>query len=186
MERFAALLRGVSPMNAKMPQLKRAFEEAGYTEVKTVLSSGNVIFGARASSLATLERKVEAAMSESLDRTFPTIVRPLEALRALLERDPYRDFRFPSDAKRVVTFLRKPHPAKLTFPIEFDGAQILGMEEGEVFSAYVPSASGPSFMNLLEKTFGKDITTRTWDTVRKVAADPPAKASKAKAGRTRR
>ena len=34
--RFAAFLRGVSPMNAKMPQLKAAFEAAGFTEVKTV------------------------------------------------------------------------------------------------------------------------------------------------------
>jgi len=25
------------------------------------------------------------------------------------------------------------------------------------------------FMSLIEKTFGKDVTTRTWDTVKKVA-----------------
>jgi hypothetical protein len=39
----------------------------------------------------------------------------------------------------------------------------------EVFSAYVPSPRGPVFMTLIEKTFGKEVTTRTWDTVRKVA-----------------
>jgi hypothetical protein len=26
------------------------------------------------------------------------------------------------------------------------------------------------FMTLIERTFGKDVTTRTWDTVRKVCA----------------
>jgi hypothetical protein len=33
----------------------------------------------------------------------------------------------------------------------------------------VPGDKGPVFMQLLEKTFGRDITTRTWDTVTKCA-----------------
>jgi hypothetical protein len=42
-----------------------------------------------------------------------------------------------------------------------------------VFSAYVRNAEGqPSFMVLIERTLGKDVTTRTWDTVRKVAGPP--------------
>ena len=47
MPRYVAFLRGVSPMNAKMAELKRCFEHAGFEEVKTVLSSGNVVFTAR-------------------------------------------------------------------------------------------------------------------------------------------
>jgi len=31
--RYAAFLRGVSPMNAKMADLKRAFEAAGFTDL---------------------------------------------------------------------------------------------------------------------------------------------------------
>ena len=49
-------------MNAKMPELKRAFEAADFTNVKTVLSSGNVVFDARKATEAALERKAEAAM----------------------------------------------------------------------------------------------------------------------------
>jgi hypothetical protein len=43
------------------------------------------------------------------------------------------------------------------------------MKGREVFSAYVPTPKGPVFMALIEKTLGKDVTTRTWDTVTKVA-----------------
>ena len=43
------------------------------------------------------------------------------------------------------------------------------MRDGEVFSAYVPSPRGPVFMTLIQETFGKEQTTRTWDTVSKVA-----------------
>jgi uncharacterized protein (DUF1697 family) len=34
--RYAAFLRGVMPTNCKMPELKRAFEDAGFKDVKTV------------------------------------------------------------------------------------------------------------------------------------------------------
>jgi uncharacterized protein (DUF1697 family) len=169
MERYAAFLRGVSPMNAKMPELKKAFEAAGFADVKTVLSSGNVLFGARASKEATLARKAEEAMKKHLGHSFPAIVRSVEALREILAADPYEDFRLPRDAKRVVTFLRERRGKKLDLPIELDGARILSVRGAEVFSAYVPGPRGPVFMTLIEKTFGKDVTTRTWDTVRKVA-----------------
>jgi uncharacterized protein (DUF1697 family) len=169
MRRYAAFLRAVSPMNAKMPELKRCFEAAGFTDVKTVLSSGNVVFSARASSEASLERKAETAMKSQLGRPFLTIVRSLDALRTVLASDPYGAFRLSPDAKRIVTFLRKRPEVKLTLPIELDGARILCFEGSDVFSAYVPSPRGPVFMRLIEKTFGKDVTTRTWDTVKKVA-----------------
>jgi len=50
-----------------------------------------------------------------------------------------------------------------------NGARILRLQGYEVFSAYVPGPRGPVFMALIEKTFGKDVTTRTWETIRKVA-----------------
>jgi uncharacterized protein (DUF1697 family) len=169
MARYVAFLRAVSPMNAKMPELRRAFEAAGFTEVKTVLSSGNVVFSARAAREATLERKAEAAMVKRFGKPFYTIVRSSKALQKMLDADPFSHFRLSKKAKRVVSFVRKPHPAKLKLPIELHGARILAMQGGDIFTAYVPSRRGPVFMNLIDKTFGKTVTTRTWDTVRKCA-----------------
>lgn len=169
MKRYAAFLRGVTPMNAKMPELKKAFEAAGFADVRTVLSSGNVVFSAPAAPEAALERKAEAAMRKRLRAGFTTIVRPMEALRRMLASDPYEEFRLRPGSKRIVTFLRGRPPARLELPIELDGARILRMRGGVVFSAYVPSPRGPVFMALIEKTFGKEVTTRTWDTVTKVA-----------------
>jgi uncharacterized protein (DUF1697 family) len=167
MPRYLAFLRGVSPMNAKMSELKRCLEAAGFTDVNTVLASGNVAFDARAASEAALERRIEAAMAQHLDRSFHTIVREADILRALIEADPYAVFDLPMNAKRVITFLRVPPTANLSLPIELDGAGILAVKGREVFSAYVPSPRGPVFMTLIEKTFGTNVTTRTWDTVRK-------------------
>jgi len=170
MPRYVALLRGVSPMNAKMPELKAAFEAAGFTDVKTVLASGNVVFDARKAKDATLERQCEAAMDAALGRSFMTIVRPVERLRAMLEADSFARFRLAAGDKRVVTFLKHPQPEALELPIEFQGARILAMAGGEVFAAYLPQQNNPAFMKLIEKTFRKEVTTRTWETVKKCAA----------------
>jgi uncharacterized protein (DUF1697 family) len=157
------------PTNAKMPDLKRAFEHAGFRDVKTILGSGNVVFTAPSAKPATLERKAEAAMQAELGRTFMTIVRPIDALRAILDGDPYRPFKLAPGSKRVVTFLRAGGDSKVKLPLEEDGARFLVVIGGAAFSAYTRSASGPVFMKLIERSFGKDQTTRTWETVEKVA-----------------
>lgn len=169
LQRYAAFLRGVSPMNAKMPELKRSFEAAGFTDVKTVLGSGNVVFSAPAASEASLAARAEAAMEAELGRHFSTIVRTVAALRAMLAADPFSRFRLSRDAKRVVTFMKQTPQAKFETPVAFESARILCVVGSEAFSAYVPGPRGPVFMTLIEKTFGKDITTRTWDTVKKVS-----------------
>lgn len=165
-----ALLRGVSPLNAKMPALRRCFEAAGFTDVKTVIASGNVVFSSRSSSEQALELKAEAAMTEYLGRSFPTIVRSIASLETLLKSDPYASVRLPSNAKRVVTFVREPVGLEFPLPAEVDGARIVAVTRREVFSAYVPTPKGPVFMALIEKTFGNRVTTRTWETIRKCVA----------------
>src|SRR5256885_454690 len=100
MPRYVAFLRGVSPMNAKMPELKGCFESAGFADVKTVLASGNVVFSARAAAEAALERKAEAAIAKRIGRAFYTIVRPTSVLRRIIEADPYAAFRFPAKDRK--------------------------------------------------------------------------------------
>ena len=168
MTRHVAFLRGVSPQNAKMPALKACFEAAGFENVRTILGSGNVAFDARAASVESLVRRATNAMQQELGRTFATILRPSGYLRELVASDPFARFDVPPDAKRVVTFLRRPAEA-VRLPIGRDGATILGTADCEVFTAYLPSDKGPVFMSLLERTFGTDITTRTLDTVAKCA-----------------
>lgn len=143
-------------MNAKMPELERAFEAAGFADVKTVASSGNVLFSAPAAPVAALERKAEAAMKDRFGNAFPAIVRPIETLRRMLASDPYQEFRLEPGAKRVVTFLRKAPKARLELPLELGGARILRVEGKAVFTAYVPSPRGALFM--ARRTRG----SRTW------------------------
>lgn len=169
MARYVAFLRGVSPTNAKMPDLRRCFEAAGFSDVRTLLSSGNVAFSTRASSPELLEGRAEKAMQAGLGHGFRAFVRSAEHLQALVASEPFADFELPPSAKRVVTFLRQPTASRVALPVERDGARILKVTGTEAYTVYVPSAKGPAFMTLLERTFGADVTTRTLETVQRCA-----------------
>lgn len=65
--------------------------------------------------------------------------------------------------------MRNRPSSKIPLPVELQGARILAVEGRTIFSAYAPNPKGPVFMALIERTFGKEATTRSWDTVAKVA-----------------
>jgi len=152
-----------------MPDLKRCLEMAGYTNVKTTLSSGNVAFDSASGSVAAIEHQIEAVLTKQLGRSFYTIVRSVKHLNDLIQADPYADFDLPAGAKRVVTFARKLPTPKSPLPVERDGAQILAASSREAFSAYIPGPRGAVFMELIKATFGSEVTTRTWETVKRCA-----------------
>lgn len=181
---YAAFLRGVMPTNAKMTDLAKAFEAAGFTCVATVLGSGNVVFTAPAASESTQERKAELAMDETIGRHFHTIVRSIDDLRALLGSDPFAALHLASGSKRTVSLSREPLGNTRAFPVEREGASILGVRGKEAFSVHVPNSRGPVFMELIKECFGESVTTRTWETIQKVVdkaakTDPGAHRDKA-------
>src|SRR6185312_16097363 len=99
-------------------ELRKRFEKAGYTDVRTVLGSGNVVFTARGAPS-------ESAIAKTAG--FGAFVRSIDELRALVDRDPFARHKFPPHAKRVVTFLRADHP-HAELPGEAGGARILGVD----------------------------------------------------------
>jgi uncharacterized protein (DUF1697 family) len=169
MPRYVAFLRGVYPQNLSMTELRRCLEAAGYADVRTVLASGNVAFSTRSTSVATLERRIAADIANSVGRAFGLTIRSVDQLTRLIDPDPFQAFDVPAAAKRIITFLQQPIASPPPLPIERDGVRIYALVEREVFTAYLPHPKGPVFMTMLERAFGKTITTRTLDTVRKCA-----------------
>ena len=168
MPKYAALLRGVMPMNCKMADLRKALESAGFTDVKTVIASGNAVFSARKASEKAIAKKAEAAMQKVMGRSFMTIVRSIDDLQSLLDRDYFAGEKLPPNAKRNVTFLFEPLATKPKLPVEMRGGRICALEGDVAYLYYIPGLADPSFMTAIEKTFGKNVTTRTWDTVGRI------------------
>src|SRR3989338_470896 len=93
-----ALLRGVNVGGNKkvaMADLKTMVEALGFTQVKTLLQSGNVGFEAGDRSDAELESLLEAEAEKRLGLVTRFIVRGPKAWRAMIDANP-----FPDEAER--------------------------------------------------------------------------------------
>jgi uncharacterized protein (DUF1697 family) len=169
MTRYVALLRGIAPMNPNMrnDKLRGVFEDLGFTNVRSVISSGNIVFDSPSTDVAALETQFEAAWQERLGFSSTTIVRSIEELDALTKRDPFAGAEHTPKTSLNVTFLKHPpavHPA-----FEGRGYTIVDVTDREICAVIDTTASKtPDYMAKAEKMYGKQITTRTWLTIHRI------------------
>lgn len=153
MANYVALIRGIGPMNPNMRNEKLAgvLKNLGCTNVRPVLATGNLVFSSTARSTATLETKIEKAFSEKLGLSNDVIVRTQDELEAIAKKNPFKGAEHGKQWYLVITFRKDGEP-----PI-FNKLDRATMD-------------GPGIMAALEKRYGKQITTRTWNTVLKIIA----------------
>ncbi len=173
MTKYVALLRGIAPLNPNMrnDKLREVFENLGFENVKTVISSGNVIFESPSRSVKKLEETIESAIPEQLGFTSTTIIRSQGQIQKLVDQNPFHGMEHSQKSSLNVTFLKKKKRPDIKFPhkIEDRDYELLGMYDGAICSVIdLTSAKTPDLMVWLEKKFGKEITTRTWKTVEKI------------------
>jgi uncharacterized protein (DUF1697 family) len=155
---YAAFLRGIGPSNpnTRQEKLKWFFENLGFTNVRVVISSGNVVFSSRSKNIAAIEAKIEKGLPKLLGFNSMTIVQSEEQLRKLVKQNPFKGKDHGTRSYLLVTFF-KTKPAK---KLKYDRA---------VCNAFdLTGNKGPEVMTRLEKTYGKQITSRTWKTILKI------------------
>jgi len=148
--KYVALIRGVGPENPNMhgDKLKEFFEKLYFKNVKTVLSSGNVIFESNISNKRSLENLIEENFPKILGFSRATIIRSYDELKRIFNSGKFRDIEDTATSRLNVTFLKKG---------------------GEVYSVIdTVNSKTPKIMAELEKKYGKEITTRTWKTVGRI------------------
>ena len=91
MTTYVALLRGIAPMNPNQrnERLRGVCEDLGLRNVRTVISSGNVVFETDTNDVPALEATLEAAWLDRLDFTSTTIIRSRSDLQSMVEADPF-------------------------------------------------------------------------------------------------
>lgn len=171
---YVALLRGINVgghHKVPMADLKKLMAESGFSAVKTLLNSGNVVFTAKPLPVKKLEQQISAAIEQQFGFPVPVLVRPAEALTDLVQTDPFRDITVTPDTRLYVTFL-SDSPADLPeFPNQSDDRSfvMLGYHQQAIISVLDLSHSKTvEAMVVLEKLFGKNVTTRNWNTVLKL------------------
>jgi len=141
----------------------------GFKNVRTVISSGNVVFESSSKSEASLEIKIEEDLPKILGFVSTTTVRSLSDMEKLLNKNPAKGITHGNENYILVTFF-KHHSAKLrTLPKSGAGYKVLGVYKKEVCIVYNNQESKtPLIMQKLEKEFNKEITSRTWKTVERI------------------
>lgn len=172
---YVAFLRGINVGgNAllKMTELKKSFESLGFTNVVPVLASGNVVFETSTTVTSVLKQRIEEKLATTFRVQIIAIVRTGPQILDLLKLDPFKNVKITPQTKLHVTFLAEETKQGGKFPRPFPSKefQIMQVSPCEICSAVVLSSNArtPELMKLLEKEFGKKITTRTWNTLQKI------------------
>lgn len=171
---YIAFLRGINVgghHKLSMAELKKELEVLGLKNVETLLNSGNVIIHSESVDIESLEEKI----SEHLETTFgfpvPVIITTAEIIKKIHAVAPFKDIAVTKDIRLYVSFLKENKNPLPDFPwTTLDGSfSIIHKMEKVVFSVLDLSVSKTAdAMKDLEVFFGKNITTRNWNTVERI------------------
>jgi uncharacterized protein (DUF1697 family) len=172
--RMVALLRGINVGRSNrvgMAQLRKVLGGLGYTDVATLLQSGNVVFGATPAEARTASRDIADAVAAEFKVECAVIVRSAaEFLDAAGKAPRLADMTDPS--RYLVGFLEGEPDAEgvravNAIDLEPDWIQVVNRH------VYLWAPDGVSATPLTktgwEKLLGTPVTTRNWRTVGKLA-----------------
>jgi uncharacterized protein (DUF1697 family) len=173
MPSFAALLRGIGPINPNMrnEKLREVFVALGFENVRTVITTGNVLFESPSSSIRKFESQLEAAWSRELGFTSTTIIRSKEQIQGLLQRGALTSLARSHPDDVDVTFLKRRPPTipRLPYQPHDRSFKVVALDEVTLGSVVDPKSPRPSdHYRWIEKQFGKEVTTRTIKTVGRI------------------
>jgi uncharacterized protein (DUF1697 family) len=170
-----ALLRGVNLGGHRavaMADLRELATALGFTEVRTLLNSGNLVFESTARSSAQLESLLEGEAEQRLGLRTDFHVRSAEDWRSIIAKNPF-SAEAKRDPARLIMFCLKTAPGAKAFTAL--QAAIKGPERvvgvGRHAYIYYPDGQGRSKLTvtMIDKAIGAG-TGRNWNTVLKLAA----------------
>jgi uncharacterized protein (DUF1697 family) len=107
--RFIALLGGINVGGHRvaMPTLRTHFEALGFTGVRTIIASGNVLFDTPRRGAGALEEEIEQQLLASLGFAVPTFIRTVTVLEEVAACEPFPDFDPTAGHTVSVIFLKR-------------------------------------------------------------------------------
>jgi uncharacterized protein (DUF1697 family) len=165
--RQVALLRGVNlgKRQVIMSELRELIEGAGFSDVRTLLASGNLVLRSKLSG-AKLEVKLEKVIFQGLELKTDVFVRDADQLEAIVAANPFKPFAKTNPNFLVVNFMRGAASAA-----ELEAMAKTALTGEEVKQGkdclYIKFPKGQGQSKLKMPKLG---TARNWNTVTKLAA----------------
>lgn len=111
MIQYLALLRGINVGGnniIKMVDLKACFESMGFSDVRTYIQSGNVLFKSAEKNVEKLTKEIEEKLSEKFSYKSVVVVVTGEQLKEVVEKAPKSFGHHPAEYRYDVIFLKDP------------------------------------------------------------------------------
>jgi len=153
----------------KMTDLVSLYHNLGFTDAKTFIQSGNVIFSNKSDKTeSSISATIEKEIRDKFNYTVPVMIRTTRELSALFSVNPFLvEIKF-DPAKMAVIFLHEEPSAdqiKKIKDIDYppDKFKIIGRE---IF-IFCPNGFGRTklYTNFFEKKMGVIGTARNWKTI---------------------
>lgn len=172
MSKFVALLRGVNVGKVKrvpMADLRALLSGMGYTNVSTLLNSGNAVFRASNGTSAKHAEEIAAAVLARLKVEVPVVVKSAKELANIISENPIK-VGASEHSRFIVAFVQD---TKALSSLAAIGALVKPPEQFAVGSSavYLLCARGVLESKAGEALLGKagrSATTRNWATVLKL------------------
>ncbi len=175
MSKRIALLRAVNVGGTgKLPMadLRAVAEGLGFTQVQTLLQSGNLVFEAGSDADADLEHRLAQALRERLGVITDIVLRDAGAWAALVAANPMAAEAQAHPSHFLVLVLGAPATDRQIGALRAaaKGAERLEATDGALYIS-LPDGIGTSRLGtLLSRADGLKATGRNWNTVMKLAA----------------
>ena len=170
-----ALLRAINLGNHQrvaMPDLRRLLTELGFTDVQTLLQTGNLVFRSDELNAAELEQLLEAQAEDRLGLSTDFLTRTGDELDAIIAANPFLEEAERDPAHLVVMFLKSEPEATAVVAVQdaITGRETVRAEGKHLYIVY-PDGIGRSRLttSVIERTLGFRGTGRNWNTVLKLA-----------------
>jgi uncharacterized protein (DUF1697 family) len=169
MPKFIALLRGINVGKAKrvaMAELKQLFSDLGYTNVTTILNSGNVVF----SGVKPSESKLEAAFTERFGFSSNMTLVPASELVAVVEENPVAEI--PDPTRFLIAFIKSVAHREKLIPLsrEVWHPGILALGERVAWMWCPEGVLDSPLSAAVSKALKDGVTVRNYATVLKIRA----------------
>lgn len=175
-KKYIVFLRGINVgghHKVPMAQLKELFALLGYVNLTTILNSGNIIFESQNKTESKLEKEMEIALHKKFGFSIPVLLLNASDFSEIIQLNPFKDEVVTKSTRLYVSFLKNVPTQKMELPWISDDQsfRIIQVTKNAVFSVLnLEVTATPKGMESLEKFFGKDITTRNWNTLDKMKA----------------
>ena len=178
MTSYVALLRGVNvggKRKVPMGELQAAFADMGFTDTRTLLNSGNVVFRSdRDLPPATLETFLETEAARRLGLRTDFHVRTAAEWRELIDANPLPELAAHRPGHLVVSCLQAVPTAGALASLRaaYPGPEIIHAVGRQLYIDYSAHGIGESKLTaaLMDSKLGTRGTGRNWNTVLKLAA----------------